>query len=184
MTSRWPSVVNSPTRAPLCSSRALVATVVPWTIRSVSASSAESCMPSTSASSFSPPMTPSEGSFGAEGTLAKLVLPESSTATRSVNVPPTSTPMRYIWSAPADSLPRERGRGHLLPSGHFGYEPVLNVVGGRGGIALGGVAPATAAAGFQHEHIVGVDHQTDFLGADWARRLAVGIKHVAVRQAV
>ncbi len=37
MTSRWPSVVSRPTLAPLCSSSALVATVVPCTMRSVCA---------------------------------------------------------------------------------------------------------------------------------------------------
>src|SRR5437899_8659275 len=38
MTSRCPSVVSRPTFAPLRSSSALVATVVPWTMRSVLAS--------------------------------------------------------------------------------------------------------------------------------------------------
>ncbi len=34
-TSRWPSVVSNPTLAPFLSSKALVATVAPWTMRSV-----------------------------------------------------------------------------------------------------------------------------------------------------
>ena len=50
MTSRWPSVVSSATRAPLRSSSALVATVVPWTMRSVRASRSGSARPSRSAS--------------------------------------------------------------------------------------------------------------------------------------
>src|SRR4029078_5043806 len=44
-TSMWPSVVSRPMRAPLRSSRALVATVVPWTMRSVLSSIAASVIP-------------------------------------------------------------------------------------------------------------------------------------------
>ena len=43
--------------------------------------------------------TPTDGSSGVEGTLAKVALPKSSTATRSVKVPPTSMPIRYITEA-------------------------------------------------------------------------------------
>ena len=38
----------------------------------------------------------------------------ASIATRSVNVPPTSMPMRYIGYAPTLTLPRKRGRGYQL----------------------------------------------------------------------
>ena len=39
-------------------------------------------------------MTPRLGSAGTEGTLTTQVAPSASASTRSVNVPPTSTPMR------------------------------------------------------------------------------------------
>ncbi len=102
MTSRWPSVVSSPTLAPLCSSSALVATVVPCTMRSVCASSAPRATPSISASRSSPAITPIEGSSGVDATFAKVDRPASSTATRSVNVPPTSMP---IFSMAESDLP-------------------------------------------------------------------------------
>src|SRR5439155_12263970 len=95
-TSRWPSVVNNPTLAPLCSRSALVATVVPCTMRSVCASIAARSRPIVSASNCSPSRTPTDGSDGVDGTLVRLALPAPSTATRSVKVPPTSIPMRYI----------------------------------------------------------------------------------------
>ena len=53
---------------------------------------------------LSPSRTPIEGSSGVEGTLARVALPKSSTATRSVKVPPTSTPMRYITKQPLTRL--------------------------------------------------------------------------------
>src|SRR6516164_3843440 len=65
-------------------------------MRSVSANSAARLAPSSSASNCSPSSTPIDGSAGVDGTLARVVLPKSSTATRSVKVPPTSMPMRYM----------------------------------------------------------------------------------------
>src|SRR5205823_11407264 len=80
--------------------------------------------PSASASSLSPSSTPVEGSSGVEGTLARVVAPKSSTATRSVNVPPTSMPMRYTMSGPLTltrlaalgTLSRNAGEGGLAPT--------------------------------------------------------------------
>src|SRR6266700_7161327 len=95
MTSRCPSVVKSPTFAPLRSSRALVATVVPCTMRSVRASTVARSRPSVSASSVRPSMTPSEGSAGVDALFAMTTRPSPSTAATSVNVPPTSIPILY-----------------------------------------------------------------------------------------
>src|ERR1051326_2541344 len=94
MTSRWPSVVRSATFAPFRSRSALVATVVPWTMRSVRASSVARSRPSVLARSVRPSINPSEGSAGVEALFAMTTRPDSSTAARSVNVPPTSMPMR------------------------------------------------------------------------------------------
>src|SRR5262245_10216304 len=114
MMSRWPSVVSMPTTAPFFSSSALVATVVPWTTSAVSRSSASRSRPSSEASRRSPSITPSDGSDGVEAAFARATRPESSTATTSVNVPPTSIPMRSILAAPRPG-PRDataaRGRG-------------------------------------------------------------------------
>src|ERR1700683_1293479 len=46
------------------------------------------------------------------------------------------------------------------------------------------VAPAAAAARFEHQPVAGADCQTDFLGADRARLLSARIERVAVRRAV
>src|SRR5437764_6735776 len=97
MTSRWPSVVSRPTRAPLRSSSALVATVVPCTMRSVRASNPARSVPHSVASSPRPSMRPSDWSRGVEAHLAMTTRPVSSTAARSVNVPPTSMPIRHIF---------------------------------------------------------------------------------------
>src|SRR4030095_9634062 len=96
MTSRCPSVVRSPTRAPLRSSSALVATVVPCTMRSVRASSVSRERPSSAASAPSPSTRPAEVSSGVDALFAITTCPLASTAATSVNVPPTSIPIRYM----------------------------------------------------------------------------------------
>src|SRR5215472_4936014 len=68
-------------------------------------------MLSVSASSFSPSRTPAEGSSGVDGTFASVARPTSSTETRSVNVPPTSMPMRYIGHAPSGGTPSPASGG-------------------------------------------------------------------------
>src|SRR5687768_10485935 len=76
-------------RAPLRSRRAFVATVMPWARATTApASTSEASM------AF---ITPSDWSLGVEGTLAVRILPSPS-ATRSVNVPPTSTPRRRFFT--------------------------------------------------------------------------------------
>src|SRR5262252_6146118 len=96
MTSRCPSVVSRPTVAPLRSSSAFVATVVPCTIRSVRASRPVRSVPHSAASRPSPSIKPSDWSRGVDAHFAMTTRPPSSTAARSVNVPPTSIPIRHI----------------------------------------------------------------------------------------
>src|SRR6266851_7776450 len=75
----------SPVRAPLRSSSELVAVVVPWTMTATSAALA--------AAPASAPWTPPAWLATVVGTLATRTRPvASSTSTRSVKVPPTSTP--------------------------------------------------------------------------------------------
>ena len=91
--SRKPSVVTMPVRAPLCSSTALVAMVVPWNTCSI----ASGGTPFRAQSSRMPAITPSDGSWGVVGTLWIATLPAAvSQSTRSVNVPPMSTPISRI----------------------------------------------------------------------------------------
>jgi hypothetical protein len=95
-TSRNPAVVISPQRAPLRSSTAFVATVVPWTSAATAARSV--------LSTASPSMKPTDWSSGVEGTLATRNTPRSgSSASRSVNVPPTSAPICHAirYSSPS-----------------------------------------------------------------------------------
>jgi hypothetical protein len=72
--------------------RALIATVVPWQIRSMASGSMEasahsSCMPRTMADA---------GFSGVDGRLWTRTVPLApSSAKKSVNVPPTSTPMSH-----------------------------------------------------------------------------------------
>src|SRR5262249_11105670 len=78
-----PRVVTRPTGAPRPSTMAFVTSVVPW------ASEAKS-----GASASMPAITATAGAAGVVGTLHDHVRPDGSRATRSVNVPPTSTPTR------------------------------------------------------------------------------------------
>src|SRR6266446_1264551 len=96
----------SPVRAPLRSSSALVAVVVPWTITPTSAGP--------TAAPARAPCTPPAWFATVVGTLATRTRPvASSTTTRSVKVPPTSTPTSLVGGI----YPRiERGR-----SGDMGH---------------------------------------------------------------
>src|SRR5262252_3307799 len=176
MMSRCPSVVSMPTLAPLRSRSALVATVVPCTTRSVAPSSAPVSVPRSRASSAMPSITPMEGSSGVEADLAMVTRPSASTATRSVKVPPTSMPMRYMSAASARAT---AGAVAVLS----GDEAVLQIGGPRGGIAPRGLAPAAAARRDDVENRPGRNGNTDLLGLEHAS-LALGHHHVAVGQAV
>jgi hypothetical protein len=86
-----PAVVIRPTRAPLLSSTAFVATVVPCTMLRNSAGE----IPASLQMRLTPASTPSEGSAGVDGVFTRNCRSsESLTRNRSVNVPPTSTPRR------------------------------------------------------------------------------------------
>src|ERR1700722_982553 len=161
MTSRWPSVVSRPTFAPLCSSSALVATVVPCTMRSVFSNNAASVSPNILANCSSPAITPTDGSSGVEAIFASVEIPSPSTATRSVKVPPTSMPMRSIWLFAGDEAAQQILRVCCLCPAR-------------------GLAPAAAAAGLDYEKIIRQNFDADFLGLDRARRVALRIQHVAV----
>src|SRR5467141_2192653 len=94
--SRYPAVVIMPVTAPSCSSTALVPIVVPcstWSMagRGKSKRAHSSPIPAT---------TPRDGSSLVVGVLWIRVRPDSVSAnTMSVNVPPTSRPIRYILSS-------------------------------------------------------------------------------------
>ena len=91
-TSSKPAVVTYSTRAPRRCSSALVPTVVP----TVSASIASDVQPEALIAAS----TARHGLSGVDGTLAMRVAPlAGSIATRSVNVPPVSTPMWKPMSA-------------------------------------------------------------------------------------
>src|SRR5262252_1306627 len=123
-----------------------------------------------------PSITPMEGSSGVEADLAMVTRPSASTATRSVKVPPTSRPMRYMSAASARAT---AGAVAVLS----GDEAVLQIGGPRGGIAPRGLAPAAAARRDDVENRPGRNGNTDLLGLEHAS-LALGHHHVAVGQAV
>ncbi len=110
--SRKPSVVIMPVRAPSCSSSPLVAIVVPWRKSSIS----DGCRPAAPITRRAPDSTPVAGSPTVVGTFSTATSPRSSSTTsRSVNVPPTSTPRRFI--APA-----------TRPGNRAGYPPQIPLV--------------------------------------------------------
>ncbi len=87
-TSSKPSVVTSAVRAPRRCKSALVPTVVPWTT-----SNSASRAPVSAATLCKPSVMASEGSAGVEASLKIFVSPPER-KTKSVNVPPVSTPTR------------------------------------------------------------------------------------------
>ena len=102
--SRKLRVVSIPTSAPLCSMVMLVATVVPWTMRSMSPGPD----PGHLAQLAQAPQHPSDWSCGVLATLWTCI-PRSDSSTRSVLVPPTSTPTRAMGSPcsfPSGDRPR------------------------------------------------------------------------------
>ena len=94
ISSRCPSVTSRPVGAPFISIIVLSAVVVPWTRISISAHSSESGRSNRSASCCRPFMTPTDWSSGVVGVLSSTTSPSAVTQMRSVNVPPTSTPIR------------------------------------------------------------------------------------------
>src|SRR5271155_286544 len=116
-----------PHSAPSCSSTALVAIVVPWNRWSIVPASSSACRHS----SRTPWITPRDGSSEVVGTLWISVRPAAvSHSTRSVNVPPTSTPISLNCASayclilvrkpcasrpPPPTLPRKGGGGQIVP---------------------------------------------------------------------
>ena len=92
--SRNPFVVSRPVRAVRPVSTALVVTVVPCVMRPTRARNDGRSSPAAAAISARPSNTASVGSSGVERTLKTLRSPVPSPSTKSVKVPPTSTPMR------------------------------------------------------------------------------------------
>src|SRR5262252_7814751 len=100
---RNPSVTRRPVRTPLCSSSALVPTVVPWQKNEISSA----LTPSTLSASI-PSRMARDGSSGVAGSLVIEIAPVSSLKhTKSENVPPVSTVTRYFPNA---VLPSRRSR--------------------------------------------------------------------------
>ena len=91
-TSRKPLVVSSPTRPPRFCSRVLEPTVVPCSTSVMS----PGAMPASSRSAATPARTACSGWSGVDETFFAKRRPSSATRTRSVNVPPISTPMRAL----------------------------------------------------------------------------------------
>src|SRR5215813_1545493 len=176
MMSRCPSVVSMPTVAPLRSRSALVATVVPCTTRSVAPSSGAVSVPSSRARSAMPSITPMDGSSGVEADLAMATRPSGSTATRSVKVPPTSMPMRYMSAASASASARAPA---VLP----GDEAVLQSGSAGHRIAARRLGPAAASRRQDVEDGAGGNGNADLFGLEHTP-LALGHHHVAVGQAV
>src|SRR5262245_32375250 len=188
MMSRWPSLVSMPTVAPFLSNRAFVATVVPCTIKVVSARRRRRSSESSLASRSRPSMTPSEGSAGVDADLASVTRPASSTATRSVKVPRTSIPTRNMSAdRPVDAVPlslragpstpldRDRtvaptGVVSLAATGGAGalHESVLPIDGARLRVALPRIAIAPAPGRVDEEHRPRQDGDADLLGLERA----------------
>src|SRR5262245_61978502 len=184
MMSRWPSVVSMPTVAPFRSSNALVATVVPCTIRSVSARNRRRSSETSAASKSSPSITPIEGSEGVEADFANVTCPSSSTATRSVNVPPTSIPMRNT------SATLSRPRGAWPPAVLPVHEPVLMIRRACRLVTASRIAITSASRRVDEEHGPWQDRNADLLGLEFTRgssrdhSVAVGQTVAAAQDAV
>ena len=144
-------VVSMPTSAPLCSMVMLVATVVPWTTRSMSSR----VTPAISQSSRRPFSTPTDWSSGVLWTLCTKT-PRSDSSTRSVFVPPTSTPTRApiassccCLSRPSSAAPPPSSpppSSGASPAATAGLRPVHAPIAGRGPRSVADAAPLDRAA--------------------------------------
>ena len=96
MVSSKPRVVISATLAPRRSMKALVATVVPWAIRSIRSSSAARSVRSFCAAAVRAASKPSCNRPGVDGDLVVVTEPSSPITTTSVKVPPISMPTELM----------------------------------------------------------------------------------------
>ena len=94
ISSRCPRVTRSPVAAPSISIIVLSAVVVPCTTMSSCAHSSGRVSPKRSANSAMPFITPVDWSSSVDGVLSSSTSPAGVTQMTSVNVPPTSTPIR------------------------------------------------------------------------------------------
>src|SRR5262249_19962437 len=137
---------------------------VPCTIRVVSTRRRRRSSESSLASRSRPSMTPSDGSTGVDADLASVTRPASSTATRSVKVPPTSIPTRNMSAGrPVDAVPSRLRADPLAPLDRD--RPVAPT----GVVSLAG----TGGAGAVHDAVLPID------GA----RLRVALPRVAIAPA-
>src|SRR3569833_1533330 len=140
--SRNPSVVIRPTLAPVRSSTALVTSVVPWTM----SFTWSAVVPLSASDRLIPSMTARLGSAGVVGSLQVWVRPRvSSCSTRSVKVPPTSTPIRAVLSIGLPSLPRAGVAAVVADRGGVRHGAFVEVGRDGGGVAPGG-RPVAATA--------------------------------------
>src|SRR5919198_407638 len=116
-----PRVVIRPVFAPVRSIRAFVAWVVPWPKATTSPRNCSRGCERCAANSSSASNTPFSSSPGVVGALPVATRPCPSITTRSVNVPPMSTPtysmrspslMTQLAPAPARRRPPGQGHGH------------------------------------------------------------------------
>ena len=108
-TSGWPAVQISPTAPVRPSTSALVATVVPCTMRCVRARKSARSQPKARAASSSASRNPRSNAGGVDGALITASLAPSET-TQSVKVPPMSIETWYALTRPP--LPSPQGRAH------------------------------------------------------------------------
>src|SRR5262245_49200162 len=164
---------------------AFVETVVPWTMRWVSASSRPASRPSASASATTPSITPMDGSAGVDAAFAMVTRPASSTATASVKVPPTSIPIRYTSALPP-RVPLSETRGALRPPlcGCGGDEPVDRIGRPSRCRAKPRRPPTTASARLDAQDVARADLDPDFLGLQQPVLAPARGQHVAMRQTI
>src|SRR5437660_8614284 len=181
-TSRKPSVVTTPVRAPWPASTALMPIVVPWIISRQSARSTAACSAQR--------RTPSSSSDGVLRALALTTAPvASSSATRSVNVPPMSTPILSATRAPSwrGSIPEASARrwraGVTSASGERDLLALAD--GDGGGLGLGHdprVATGALEASDEDGDVVGAAALVGERDQALARRGDVGLGRHDVRQ--
>src|ERR671919_260842 len=112
-TSRKPRVVSSPTPWALRSMTTLEPSVVPCTPWPMSAHATPACASSAS----SPARQAAEGSGYVVSRLPVVSSPVGACSTKSVNVPPTSNPTRYVTRSAPVLGPREADLVGIAPAG-------------------------------------------------------------------
>src|SRR6058998_3396512 len=112
-TSRKPRVVSRPTPRALRSMTTLLPSVVPCTACATS----RQATPALARSASSPARHASEGSGWVVRRLEAVSSPAGDCSTKSVNVPPTSKPIRYDTKSAPPLRAREQDAVRIAPSG-------------------------------------------------------------------